>query len=105
MTEYVTTNIRLPKAMHERVKRLALEENKSMAQVVRESLVQYVTSMGEENVLRAPDYEDPLMALGDLTRPDEVIDGNRPTDTAFRHDYYLYGTDQPEDVMATGEYD
>lgn len=94
MTEYVTTNIRLPKAMHERIKRLALEENKSMAQVVRESLVQYVTGQAEDIAPRNGGFEDPVFALGSLTRPDEVIGGDRPTDTSVRHDLYLYGIDR-----------
>ncbi len=93
MTEYVTTNIRLPKAMHERIKRLALEENKSMAQVVRESLVQYVTGQAEDNAPRSIEFKDPIFAVGSLTRPDEVIGGDRPTDTSVRHDYYLYEID------------
>ncbi|NOX62350.1 MAG: hypothetical protein GXP42_10475, partial [Chloroflexi bacterium] len=37
--------------------------------------------------------DDPLFHIVDLTKPDEVIEGERPTDTAKRHDYYLYGVD------------
>ena len=44
MTEYVTTNIRLPKDVYREIKRRALEEEKSLAQVVRESVVQYLTA-------------------------------------------------------------
>ena len=96
MTEYVTTNIRLPKAMHERVKRKALEENKSLAQLVRESLAQYVLTSAETEMTGIAQAEDPVYALGDLTRPEEVILGDRPVDTSVRHDYYLYGVDLDE---------
>lgn len=105
MTEYVTTNIRLPKSMHERIKRLALEENKSMAQVVRESLVQYVTLQTEDEASLTLEYEDPIQGLGSLTRPEEVIAGDRPTDTSIRHDYYLYGIDRTEAPLIDGEHE
>ena len=105
MTEYVTTNIRLPKAMHERIKRFALEENKSMAQVVRESLVQYVTWQTEDDPSRTAEYQDPILALGSLTRPEEVIGGDRPTDTSVRHDYYLYEVGRTDAPVINGEHE
>ena len=37
MTEYVTTNIRLHKDVYREIKRRALEEEKSLAQVIREA--------------------------------------------------------------------
>ncbi len=43
MTEYVTTNIRLPKDIYRELKHRALEEEKSLAQIIRESVVQYLT--------------------------------------------------------------
>lgn len=94
MTEYVTTNIRLSRGMHERIKRRAQEENKSFAQVVRESVTIYLTGA---RVTGADEWaegaDDPIYALADLARPYEVIDGGRETDTSVRHDYYLYGAD------------
>jgi hypothetical protein len=97
MTEYVTTNIRSPKSMYERIKQLALEENKSLAQVVRESLVEYLvepkTQMAFAN---DEEFDDPIYHVAELTRPDEVNWGDRPTDTSVRHDFYLYGADLDE---------
>ncbi len=97
MTEYVTTNIRLPRAMYERVKELALEENKSLAQVVRESLVEYLIAPKAQPVLVSDEeFDDPIYHITELTRPDEVNWGARPTDTSVRHDFYLYGADLDE---------
>ena len=42
MTEYVTTNVRLPKDLYRRLKRQALEEEKSLSQIVRESVTSYL---------------------------------------------------------------
>lgn len=97
MTEYVTTNIRLPKAMHERIKKLALDENKSLAQVVRESLMEYLISPRlTQSEAQVGDFDDPIFHIAELTQPDEVIGGDRPTDTSVRHDFYLYGADLDE---------
>jgi predicted DNA-binding protein len=93
MSEYVTTNIRLPRAMHERIKKRAQEENKSFAQVVRESVAVYLIESRTGEDSDATNADDPIYRLADLARPDEVIGGDRPTDTSTRHDYYLYGAD------------
>jgi hypothetical protein len=97
MIEYVTTNIRLPKVMYERAKKLALEENKSLAQVVRESLVEYLVEPKPQIAFVSDEeFDDPIFHIAELTRPEEVIGGDRPTDTSVRHDYYLYGVDLDE---------
>ena len=44
MTEYVTTNIRLPKDLYREIKHRALEEEKSLAQIIRESVMQYLAA-------------------------------------------------------------
>lgn len=94
MTEYVTTNIRLPRAMHERIKRRAQEDNKSFAQVVRESVTVYLTGTRAADADEWPaGADDPIYALAELARPGEVVDGGRETDVSARHDYYLYGVD------------
>lgn len=97
MIEYVTTNIRLPKTMYKELKRLAVEEEKSVAQVIREGLVEYLVST------RAPDVatrdaagDDPVYRIAELTGPEDVVEGDRPRDTSVRHDYYLYGVDLDE---------
>lgn len=42
MAEYVTTNIRLPKETYRELKRRALDAETSLAEVVRESVAQYL---------------------------------------------------------------
>jgi hypothetical protein len=91
MTEYVTTNIRLPKDVYREIKRRALEEEKSLAQVVRESVVQYLTApvgvmaRSEEPVM-ADDWEsDPLWLIGTDATIADVTDGS------VNHDLYLSG--------------
>lgn len=103
MVEYVTTNIRLPKEMYDRLKRVALEEGKSLAQIVRESLVEYLVV--PKRILGAGDadeLDDPIFHIAELTRPEEVIGGDRPTDTSVRHDFYIYGADLDE-IPALGD--
>ncbi|MCX6030817.1 MAG: ribbon-helix-helix protein, CopG family [Chloroflexi bacterium] len=97
MPEYVTTNIRLPKAMHERIRQVALLESKSMAEVIRESLTEYLIEPRLTlSAAEADEFDDPFYHIAELTRPEEVIWGDRPTDTSVRHDFYLYGVDLDE---------
>ena len=86
MTEYVTTNIRLPKQLYREIKRLAAEEDKSMAQVLREAAAQYISST-ESVDLQKPgaDDDDPLWLIG--TDPVDL----GVTDASVNHDVYLYG--------------
>ena len=91
MTEYVTTNIRLPKEMHRALKQRALDEEKSLAQIIRESVVQYLASptgerTDEQEALRRAEFEaDPLWLIGTDGTVADVTDGS------INHDYYLYG--------------
>lgn len=94
MTEYVTTNIRLPRTMYKELKRLAVEEEKSVAQVIREGLVEYlVSTKTPEAVSKDAAGDDPVYRIAELTNPEDVVEGDRPLDTSARHDYYLYGVD------------
>ena len=86
MTEYVTTNIRLPKQLYRDIKRLAAEEDKSMAQVLREAAAQYITTSGPPDRKHLEEYDDdPLWLIGS----DPV--GSDITDASINHDEYLYG--------------
>ena len=90
MTEYVTTNVRLPRELYREAKRRALEEQKSLAEIIRESLVQYlVGSSAELEKARerpAIDWEnDPLSLIGTDPVMADV------TDASTNHDFYLYG--------------
>ena len=91
MTEYVTTNIRLPKDVYRQIKRRVLEDEKSLAQVIRESVVQYlagpaVVAPRSEEAMTADDWEtDPIWLLGTDATIADVTDGSA------NHDLYLYG--------------
>jgi hypothetical protein len=85
MTEYVTTNVRLPKELYRQAKRRALEEEKSLAEVIRESVALYLTG-GPETHGDAEAWEnDSLWLIGTDGTVAEV------TDLSVNHDYYLYG--------------
>ena len=91
MTEYVTTNIRLPKDLYRRLKRQALEEEKSLSQVVRESVASYLTGTGlaepelSNGVAPEEGEQDPLWLIG----KDPVIAD--VTNGSVNHDLHLYG--------------
>lgn len=91
MTEYVTTNIRLPKDLYRQIKRRALDEEKSLAQLIRESIVEYLAepqvaeskSLDEESLLSWE--HDPLWLIGTDATIADVTDGS------VNHDLHLYG--------------
>lgn len=91
MTEYITTNIRLPKELYREVKQRALEDEKSLAQVIRESVAQYLVgqrSLDLELALNPAmdDWEnDPLWLIGTDATIADITDGS------INHDLYLYG--------------
>jgi len=89
--EYVTTNVRLPKEMHRALKWRAVEENTSVAALIRESIARYLVE--EQAAIVLPEDEsvsDPIFQLGSLTAESEVIRGDRPTDGAVQHDRDIY---------------
>ena len=89
--EHVTTNVRLPKEMHRALKWRAVEENTSVAALIRESIARYLV---EEQTTTVPSEDelasDPIFQLGSLTAESEVIRGDRPTDGAVHHDRNIY---------------
>jgi len=89
--EYVTTNVRLPKEMHRALKWRAVEENTSVAALVRESIARYLVEEQTEAVLpEDKPISDPIFQLGSLTAESEVIQGDRPTNGAIQHDRDIY---------------
>ena len=91
MAEYVTTNIRFPKELHRELKRRALEADKSLAEIVRESVIQYLAGPPVATVelpdgMTKDEWEsDSLWMIGtDPVRADV-------TDGAVNHDVHLYG--------------
>lgn len=91
MTEYITTNIRMPKDLYREAKRRALEEEKSLAEIIRESVVQYLVKSAEANAEDLDEREpidwdnDPLGLIGTDPVVADVTDGS------VNHDVYLYG--------------
>ena len=91
MAEHVTTNIRLPKDVYREIKHRALEEEKSLAQIIRESVVQHlagsqVATLRSEEGATIDDWEnDPLWLTGTDATVADVTDGS------VNHDLYLYG--------------
>jgi hypothetical protein len=80
MGTYVTTNVRLPAEMLKALKRRALDEGTSVADLVRASVASYLVRDDGQAV----DYEnDPFFALG--REP-----GVGPSDGSENHDRYIY---------------
>lgn len=91
MTEYVTTNIRMPKDLYRQAKLRALKEEKSLAQVIRESMVLYLAGPRAAEQKGAADdvttdwEDDSLWLIGTDATEADVTDGS------IHHDLYLYG--------------
>lgn len=53
-TQFITTNVRLPKSLHKTLKRRAVEEEKSFAELIRDALVRYDarTDAHEEQIFK-----------------------------------------------------
>lgn len=82
MARYVATNIRLPLDRFKKLKRAALRENKSCAQIVREALDVRLGLQGP--ALGGSSEADPIAELIGF------IEGEAG-DEALNHDHYLYG--------------
>jgi predicted DNA-binding protein len=80
MSESIATNIRLPEEMLKALKYRAIEEKKSMNQLVREAIAVFLNRGAESKI---PE-KDPL---------EEVIGIGRSgiKDGSSKHDQYLYG--------------
>lgn len=78
MNDSVTMSIRIPKQLYQEIKRRAAEEEKSIAQVLRDAAAQYVASSSSSPL-------DTLWLIGS----DPVDFGI--TDASVNYDDYLYG--------------
>lgn len=82
MAVYVTTNIRISKEMHKRLKLKAVEDNKSVSQLIREAIQGYFF---EQKELQKGDYRsDSFINIIGMARSG-IKDGS------VAHDRYLYG--------------
>ena len=85
MGGYVTTNLRLPEDLHKLLKHMAVEEKKSVSQLVREALEKFVSPVPERPKSKKVSVEDnPLWALVGSGR-------SGLKDASEKHDEYLYG--------------
>jgi hypothetical protein len=81
MSTFIMTNVRLPAEMLKALKLRAVEEGKSVAELVRESIYRYL----EEPTPKITNYDDdPFFRLG-------ASGWSGLGDGAAQHDRYLYG--------------
>ena len=81
MPDYITTNIRLPRELLKVLKHKAVEENKSVSQLIREAILKLMNHK-DEKVL--PIEKDPLHKIVAIAKSG-IKDGS------VHHDHYLYG--------------
>jgi len=81
MSDYITTNIRLPRKLLKALKHRAVEENKSVSQLIREAVFKLVAHK-DKKVLSVE--RDPLHKIVAMAKSG-IKDGSD------RHDFYLYG--------------
>lgn len=84
-TNYVTTNIRLPREMLKALKQKAIEEEKSTAQLIREAIEQAFIKK-EKKLSRREFKKDSFFKIVGM-----FDDGIR--DGSVHHDRDIYGTD------------
>jgi len=85
--EVVTTNVRLDREVHRRLKYLAAGEGRSLSDVLREATAEYVARR-EGAIPAAALRDDPFFAF--LARVD-AEEGLGDADLASAHDRHLYG--------------
>ena len=81
MSDYITTNVRLPRELLKALKHKAVEENKSMSQLIREGIYGIV---GQKDNKAKPVGKDPLHKIVAMAKSG-IKDGSD------HHDLYLYG--------------
>ncbi len=93
MRDYVSTNIRLPSALHRALKHRAVAEGRSLADVVRESVETYLVGEARSPADDSDDWgDDPLAILWRNPVEADVNDG------ALLHDRYIYDEGSAEDA-------
>jgi len=81
MSDYITTNVRLPREVLKALKHKAVEENKSMSQLIREAILKMVAHKDKKT---SPVEKDPLHKIVAMAKSG-IKDGSE------HHDLYLYG--------------
>lgn len=96
MGRYVVTNVRFTEAEHEKLRRLALEERRSMADVVRDAVSAYLERKGGRTLTEDELANDPFFKVVGIGRS-----GKR--DLSARHDEVLYGRDAQDGEEEDGK--
>ena len=81
MSDYITTNIRLPREILKALKHKAVEENKNVSQLIREAVFKLVA---HKNKKVPPVEKDSLHKIVAIAKSG-IKDGSE------HHDLYLYG--------------
>jgi predicted DNA-binding protein len=84
MGKYVLTNVRFTKEEHEALKHLALRENRSMANIVREAVSSYITREEGRTLTEEELAKDPFFGV-------VGIGCSETENTLEDHDKALYG--------------
>jgi hypothetical protein len=91
MRDFVSTNVRLPTALHRALKHRAVAEGRSLADVIRESVELYLVGEAKVPADDADDWgDDPLERLWSDPVEADVEDG------AVMHDRYIYDSGSDE---------
>lgn len=77
---FITTNIRLPKDVLKKLKHKAVEDNKSVSQLIRDVIQNFLLNNQEE----ANHKEDSFSNIIGIAK-------SGPSDGSIKHDFYLYG--------------
>lgn len=87
-SQYITTNVRLPRSLYKIIKRRAFEEDKSLAALIREALdARQNPPASSRSAGNNLDGHARIVALADLVRIAEPLGG----DLSARVDDIVYG--------------
>ncbi len=84
MSDYVTTNLRMPQPMMRALKLKAINEHKRVSQLIREAVEQYLHFIPQ--IPKDPRVQEDDPILGIIGTCNTGI-----TDGSVNHDFYLYG--------------
>ena len=82
--EYVSTNVRLPRELLKNLKLKAVEEEKSMGEVLRDILEKALASQNQKILSKKKEKKNPFTKIIGLG-------ASGVSDGGVNHDYYLYG--------------
>jgi|ETN02SMinimDraft_2_1059926.scaffolds.fasta_scaffold422546_1 hypothetical protein len=87
---YITTNVRLPRSLHKTLKRRALEEEKSFAELIRNALIRYDADIrvnSKQADVKGKGAKKQIKTIADLAKLAEPMGG----DLSSNIDKIVYG--------------